>query len=353
MNRKIVKQAAGIDVAQNELVVCLGRMYDDWAPELYSHKTFSNNEKGFTALVLWVNKQASEEAAVRFVMEATGVYHESFAYFLHDNGHEVSIVLPNKISNYARTLDIKTVTDKTAAEAIARFGLERKLDKWERPQKVFKSIRQLTREREQVVQMRTMAKNQLHAEQAEAEPNSSTLIRVKKQIAFLNKQELEIKAEIAALCAADQKIKDTIKLLSSIPGIGQLTAATVLAETNGFELIRNKRQLTSYAGLDVKEKQSGTSVKGKPKISKKGNKYLRKAMHMPALAAIRHDDRFKAIFARLVSRHGIKMKAAVAVQRKLLEMMYTLYKTKAWYDKDYFKKGEVDEIQLEQVGPKN
>jgi transposase len=241
------------------------------------------------------------------------------------------------------------VTDKTASEAIAMFGLERKLDKWERPKKVFKSLRQLTREREQIVQMRTMAKNQLHAEQAEAEPNSGTLTRVKKQIVFLNKQELEIKAEIAALCGQDQKVKETVTLLSSIPGVGQLTAATVLGETNGFELIRNKRQLTSYAGLDVKEKQSGTSVKGKPKISKKGNKYLRKAMHMPALAAIRHDERFKAIFARLVSRHGIKMKAAVAVQRKLLEMIYTVYKTNTVYDKDYFKKAETERIRMEQT----
>jgi len=353
MNRKIVKQAAGIDVAQKELVVCMGRMYDDWTPELYTHKTFPNNEKGFIALVLWVKSQVSEAVVVRFVMEATGVYHESLAYFLHDKGHEVSIVLPNKISNYSRTLNVKTVTDKTAAEAIARFGLERKLDKWERPQKIFKSLRQLTREREQVVQIRTMAKNQLHAEQAEAEPNSSTLVRVKKQIVFLNKQELEIKAEIAALCKGDEKIKETITLLSSIPGIGQLTAATVLGETNGFELIRNKRQLTSYAGLDVKEKQSGTSVKGKPKISKRGNKYLRKAMHMPALAAIRHDERFKAIFARLVSRHGIKMKAAVAVQRKLLEMMYTLYKTSTAYDKDYFKTQQADAIQVEQTAGKD
>ena len=93
--------------------------------------------------------------------------------------------------------------------------------------------------------------------------------------------------------------------------------------------------MASYAGLDVKEKQSGTSVKGKPRISKKGNRYLRKAMHLPALAAIRHDERFKAIFARLVGKHGIKMKAAVAVQRKLLEMIYTLYKTNKIYDPHY------------------
>ncbi|MCH5599342.1 IS110 family transposase [Niabella ginsengisoli] len=118
--------------------------------------------------------------------------------------------------------------------------------------------------------------------------------------------------------------------------MGLLTASTVLAETNGFDLIKNKKQLTSYAGLDVKEKQSGTSVKGKPKISKRGNKYLRKSLHMPALGAISHDERFKAIFARLVARHGIKMKAVVAIQRKLLELMYTLYKKQEKYDKNYF-----------------
>lgn len=338
--KKIVKQVAGIDVAQKELVVTMGRMYDDWTPELYSHKSFANTQKGFMTLVLWVQKQSVQEVPVRFVMEATGVYHERLAYFLDEKGYEASVILPNKISNYFRTLDVKTVTDKTSSEAIARFGLERKLDSWKRPKPVFKKIRQLTREREQLVQIRTMVKNQLHAEQAEAEPNADSVTRQKKQIALLNKQEKEIKKEIAILSKQDTKVEESIQLISTVPGVGILTAATVLAETNGFELIRNKRQLTGYTGLDVKEKQSGTSIKGKTRISKKGNKYLRKAMHMPSLTAIRSNERFKAIFERLVSKHGIKMKAVVAVQRKLLEMIYIIYKTNTPYDKNYLKKLE-------------
>lgn len=266
MNKKIIRQVAGIDVAQKELVVCLGRMHEDWTPELYGHKSFPNNEKGFMALVLWVKKLANEDVPVRFVMEATGVYHESLAYFLDEKGYELSIVLPNKISNYSRTLDVKTVTDKTASEAIARFGLERKLDAWKRPKKIFKNLRQLTRERDQVIQMKSMAKNQLHAEQAEAYPNPGSLARIKKQITFLNDQEQEIKQELLALSKQDAHVQDSVQLLGTISGIGSLTATTILAETNGFELIRNKRQLTSYAGLDVKEKQSGTSVKGKTHI---------------------------------------------------------------------------------------
>jgi transposase len=336
--KKIVKQVAGIDVAQKELVVCLGRMYDDWSPELYAHKTFANTVKGFVALLLWLKKMTDETIPVRFVMEATGVYHESLAYFLDEKGYEVSIVLPNKISNYFRTLDVKTITDKTACEAIALFGLERKLDRWQKPKAVFKKLRQLTRERDQIVEERTMVKNQLHAEQTEAEPNKKSIERIKERIEMLNRQEKEIKAEVAALVKQDEQLTKPVNVICSLTGVRLLTAAIVLGETNGFELIRNKRQLASYAGFDIKEKQSGTSVKGKPRISKKGNKHLRKAMHMPALCAIRYDERFKAIFARLVSRHGIKMKAVVAIQRKLLEMIYTLYKTGNKYDKNYLKK---------------
>jgi len=281
-------------------------------------------------------------------MEATGVYHEALAYYLDQEGYDITIVLPNKISNYFKTLEVKTITDKTSAGTIAMFGLEKKLQTWKRPKKIFRDLRQLTRERDQIVEERTMVKNQLHAEQAEAYSNPSTVQRIKKRIQFLNQQETEIKVEIAALIKTDEPVSESVKLTSSVTGVGLLTSAIVLAETNGFELIRNKKQLTSYAGLDVIEKESGTSVKGKPKISKKGNKYLRKAMHLPALAAIRYDQRFKAIYARLVAKHGIKMKAAVAVQRKILEMIYTIYKTGLQYDKDYLKKnGKETSIKVE------
>jgi transposase len=347
--KKILKQVCAIDVSQNELVVTLARLLEDLTQELYSRKTFPNTQKGFLALVLWVKKLTSDQTAVCFVMEATGVYHESLAYFLDSEGYEVSIILPNKISNYMRTLDGKTITDKTASDAIARFGLERKLQRWKRPNPVFKKLRQLTRERGQLIQIRTMTKNQLHAEQTEAQPNDSSLVRIKKQIAFLNKQEQEINAEIKDLSNRDEKVKASIKTICTVTGVGLITAASALGETNGFDLIRNKRQITSYAGLDVIEKQSGTSVKGKTKISKKGNKHLRKAMHLPALAAIRHDQRFKAIYARLISKHGIKMKAAVAVQRKLLEMIYTIYKTNTPYDKNYLQRQEHTDQQPQEI----
>ena len=334
--KSIVKQAVGIDVSQNELVICIGRMLENWEVELYAHKTFANTSDGFMALLNWVKEQTVVEVGIRYVMEATGVYHEELAYYLDEKGHCLSIVLPNKISNYFRSLDVKTITDKTSAQAIARFGLERKLENWKRPEAIYRRLRQLTRERDQIVQERTVVKNQLHAEQSEAEPHKKSIARIKQRIALLDKQDKEIQAELKEMIKEQADVRSVVVILCSVPGVGLLTAAIVLAETNGFDLIRNKRQLASYAGFDVKEKESGTSVKGKPHISKRGNKYLRKAMHLPALAAIRHDQRFKAVFTRLVSKHGIKMKAAVAVQRKLLEMMFTLASKKIKYDKDYF-----------------
>lgn len=335
--KKIVKQVVGIDVAKNELVVCLGRMNEDWDQELHAHKTFANTLKGFVALVQWVKKLSEALSPVRYVMEATGVYHESLAYFLDGKGLEVSIVLPNKISNYVRTLKVKTTTDKTSSEAIARFGLERKLDKWRPPAEVFRRLRQKTRERDQLVGERTLVKNQLHAEVSEAYPSKESIARMKIRINVLNKQMAQIEQEIGALLKQDKAVNENVKVICSARGIGTLTAVTVLAETNGFELIRSRKQLTSYAGFDIREKTSGTSVKGKPRISKKGNKYLRKAMYMPALAAIRYDGSFKVLYTRLVSKHGIKMKAAVAVQRKMLELIYTMYKTKTPFNKDYRK----------------
>lgn len=338
----VLKQVLGVDVSQKELEVSLGRLNSDLQIELYSHRIFSNTSKGFIRLDEWLKKNISSECSIRVVMEATGVYHQQFACFMGGKDYDVSIVLPNKISNYIRTLEIKTVTDKTCAEAIARFGLERKLENWKEPDETYRKLQQLTRERGQIVDERTMVKNRLHAEKSEAYPNASSISRMEKLIAFLNDQEYQIKMELKEIIESKPDIHEEVKRISTIPGMGMLTAVIILAETNGFELIRNKKQLTSYAGMDIKEKLSGTSVKGKPRISKRGNKHIRRALHLPALSAVKHNPIHKATYIRLVSRHGIKMKALMAVERKMLELAFILFKNKSKYNPEYeIEKGAV------------
>lgn len=342
--KKVLKQIVGIDVAQDELVVCLSGLYivsstsGDLATDLYAHKTFPNSKKGFSSLISWVNKNTDKQVNVRYVMEATGVYHEKLAYFLDDKNLAVSIVLPNKISNFARTLDTKTVTDKTASEAIALFGIQGNLKSWKSPSPIYKKLRQLTRERDQIVQERSRVSNQLHAEKAEVEPNPSSIKRMTTRLKLLKKMTLEVESELVAMIKTDADVAKKNRRICTIPGIGLITAVTILAETDGFALIRNKKQLTSYAGLDVREKQSGTSVKGKPRISKRGNRHLRKVLYMPSLTAARYNIAQKDLYVRLISKHGLKKKAGVAVQRKILELSYILVKTDADFDPEYENK---------------
>jgi transposase len=336
--KKIVKEVVGIDVAQKELVVSLGRMFQDLDIEIFAHKVFANNEKGIRSMIQWVSSLCEGKGQIRYVMEATGVYHEKLAYTLEGMDIDVSVILPNKISNYARSLEIKTVTDKTASQAIAQFGLERKLDNWVRPKDIYRELKQLTRERDQIVGERAMVKNQKHAEKSEAMPNRKSIERIEERIKFLNRQEKEIKADITKLVNSDPEVRDRIKNICTIPGVGELTAVTVLAETNGFELIRNKKQLTGYAGFDVREKQSGTSVKGKPRISKRGNRHLRKSMHLPSLSSVKHNGSHRDLYIRIVSKSGIKMKALIAVQRKMLELIFVMDKNQNPYQDEYHKK---------------
>ena len=345
--KQILKQVLGVDVAQKELVVTLGRMFNDLTIDLYAHKVFKNNNAGIISLIKWTESLTNKETDVHFIMEATGVYHQKFAYYLDEKGFTLSIVLPNKISNYMRTLDTKTVTDKTASQAICQFGLERKLDPWRRPKKIYKELQQLTRERSQIVDERVIVKNQMHAEKTEAEPNKSSLNRLKLRIEFLNNQEKEIKDEIQEIVNNDTSLKKELENICTIPGVGILTAVIVLAETNGFELIRNKKQLTSYAGLDVKEKQSGTSINKKARISKKGNRNLRKAMFLPSMSAVKYNQTHKELYMRLVAKNGIKMKGLIAVQRKLLELIYIVYKNKEGFIQNYEQQKRANPLEME------
>jgi len=149
-----------------------------------------------------------------------------------------------------------------------------------------------------------MVKNQLHLEKTEATPNERSLKRIAERIKFLNGQEKEIKMDIAVLLKDHPDIMERIKNICTIPGVGELTAVIVLAETNGFELIRNKKQLTGYAGLDVREKQSGTSVKGKPRISRKGDRHLRKSLHLPSLSSVKYNESHKNLCENRCQKRG-------------------------------------------------
>ena len=341
--KKVLRQCIGIDCAKDEHVASFAVMHPDRKVEQLSTLKFKNSKAGFEKLSKWV-KKLKPISELTIVMEATGVYHELLACYLEDKGFYLSVVLPNKAKYFSKTLDIKTVNDKVSAQSLATMGLEKLLNRWTRPSTLYNNMRQLTRERDQVIHERSQIKCQLHAEISGAWPNQASIKRMKQRIKMITAQQSEIESEIKKLIESDTDLSRKVKYVCTIKGVALITAATVIGETNGFNLIRNKQQLVSYAGLDVKEHTSGTSVHKKARISHHGNRYLRKCLHFPALTAIKHSKNQKELFVRLVSKHGIKMKAAVAVQRKILILIYTLWKNETVFDPEYELKKSKNEL---------
>ena len=226
--------------------------------------------------------------------------------------------------------------------AIARYGLQTTLSPWKAPEPVYRQLRALSRERDQLLSESTVAKNQLHAYRNQAQPPSGTIARLEQRLELLERQQRQVTQQMQAIGEQSPELAQQLGYITSIPGIGMITAATILAETQGFNQITSRRQLTSYAGLDVVQKTSGTSVWTKPKISKKGNKYLRKALYMPSLSSVKYAPEQQRLYSRLLSRCGIPKKARVAVQRKILELAFTLVKNKTYYDPEYHQKKQAE-----------
>lgn len=325
MKTDLIKQNVGIDVSKDDFKVCLSVMdYGIKIAKRGSH-SFENNLSGFEDLMQWLDKKQVKELSLSFTMEATGVYYENLAYFLYRKGFNVHVVLPNQAKKYILSLGIKLKTDKTDAQYLSHMGLERNLRVWQPLSPNMQQLRNLTRERERIVRERTSVSNQLHACRHQGDPNQRSIDRTKEHISFLDRQIKEIEKEIDCLVKQDKVLEAKLSYMQSIPGVGLITAAVIAAETNGFATITNVKQLTSLAGLDIIIAESG-KWKGHSKISKKGNSHIRKALYMPTLTKVKKDKPTQDYYQRLKQKKGKGMIAAVAVQRKLLGLMYTLWK---------------------------
>ena len=334
-----LKIVIGIDISMESFVVCLGTLDSQLKQYISKAFSFSNNLKGFKKLISWIRKMSQElkiplDIKIQFVMEATGIYYENLAYFLSEEEKFVSVILPNKINNFAKTLDNKSKTDSLDAAIITQFGLEKTLNRWEVPSPNFRRLKELSREYQNILKISTSIKNQVHAKEHSHNPVKETLKRMKEQLSLYDIQLKQIKTQIQELLKQDDDLNSRIKKIESIKGVGLMTVVSVFAETNGFAIINNAKQLTSYAGLDIVHRQSG-KFKGKTTISKKGNRHLRRAIFMPALTACRCNIKLKFFYNKLVTRKRLKKIGIIAVARKLLLLIYTLWKNNCEYDPKY------------------
>lgn len=342
---EITKVIYGIDISSENFTVSQGILYQNTQSKISYTRTFKNNLNGFKAFIKFAKVLEKKYLSgpltqLWFVMESTGVYYEKLAYFLNDQGFNVNVVLSNKMKNFGKTLSTKSRTDEIDSKTITTYGLEKPMQKWEPPSERMRRLKELTREVNDLNKILTMSKNKLSAKQHSYESNASVIKRLKEQIKFLEKQISQVKKQIEEVAKEDEKFYKKIKNISIVKGLRTFTIASVVAEMDEFKMTKNKRQLVSYVGLDLIWEQSGKKEK-KRRISKRGNSHVRNALYMPALSSLQHEKKLKIHYQRLCKRYNWKDKkrAVMAVMRKLLILIYTLWKNDTVYDPEYYKRG--------------
>ena len=328
---KRLKQSLGIDVSKLKLSLSLGFLTGKLEKEFISHEDVSNDLSGYKTLLKWLKKSVNSSVDFLIVMEATGVYHQGIAHYLHSKGYAVCVMQSGRVKRYAQSLDQRSKTDALDSRMLSMLGLERTIRLWHPPSEELQQLKGLSRERSSLLKDRTTENNRQGAIDSGVYRNSKALKRHKNRLKLLNAQIELIEQEMQELVSKNKELKRKMDFLISIPGISFKSAATVVGETLGFESIVNTKQLASYAGYDIILRESG-NFKGKTKISKRGNSHIRAALHMPSMTCVRCNPTLKQFYNRLKPNKAKPLVALIAVQRKLLILMYTLWKNEEVYD---------------------
>lgn len=333
----VVKQAIGIDISKSTFTACRCLREASGVLTFSEVAEFANERKGFNQFLRWAASLRASSSEPVFLMEATGVYYEALAYHLHRIKKTVHVVLPNTSKHYFASLNVKTKTDSVDAKVLSQFGAERLHKAWNPPSPVFLELRNLTRYYVQLQEQKTALGNIRHGKESAHGVQSFILKSNRSLIDQIDRQIDACRKAIEKCIASDVHLSEKIAKLKTIKGIGILTIATLVAETNGFEHFRSAKQLASYAGYDVVQRESGSSVKGRTRISKKGNRYIRNALYFPAMVACRFNPSLKEAYLRINRGKPSKMVGQVAIQRKLLLLAYTLWKNDCVFVEGYKK----------------
>ena len=332
---EIIKQCVGIDISKETFTASIAYMKSSRSVYFSEVAGFQNDKSGFNKFLRWTKSHLHKSSSVTYIMEATGTYFEMLAYHLYNLKKEVAVMLPNMVNHFAKSLNVKSKTDNEDARVIARMGVERKLMSWCPPEKHFKELRALSRLYNTLKKDKTMISNRLSALNCGHVPCETSVEIYTKLIVELDEKLTRIEKEMETLLKSDSELSKKVETLLTIPGVGLKTISLIIGETQGFKLFKNQRQLVSYSGLDVVRTQSGTSVNKRGKISKKGNSHIRAALYFPALSAARFNDKMKNIYDRINVDKPNKMIGTVAIQRKMLVLIFSIWKSGTPFDKNY------------------
>ena len=322
----------GIDVAKAKLDCCL--LLDETAGRRKT-KVVNNTKPGIIDLLAWAAKQNISPEELHVIMEATGIYHEQAAMALSDAGVMVSIVNPAQVKDFGRSLAVRTKTDGVDSFVLARYGALLKPAAWASPAPEARMLQALLARREAIAQDLQRERNR--QEKAYATDTPELILKsLEDSIEFLVKQFAQLQQDIDDHINKHPSLEKDMNLLQSIPGVGPQVGSNMLSVLSSHRF-ESAEQLAAYLGLVPVEKQSGSSVRGRAKLSKAGPARMRAVLYMAAVVAKRCNPHVKAVYDRLLARGKTKMSALGAAMRKLVHLCFGVIKTQQPYQHDYSK----------------
>src|ERR1017187_2966852 len=298
-------------------------------------KVINNTQSGVIDLLAWAAKQNISPEELHVIMEATGVYHEQVAMALADAGVRVSIINPAQVKDFGHSLAVRTKTDGVDSFVLARYGALLKPAAWIPPAPEARMLQALLARRDAIAQDVQRERNR--QEKADATDTPALIQKsLEDSIEFLVKQLAQLQQDIDDHINRHPNLEKDMNLLQSIPGVGPQVGSNMLSVLSSHHF-ESAEQLAAYLGLVPVERQSGSSVLGRARLSKAGPARMRAVLYMAAVVAKRCNPHVKAVYDRLLARGKSKMSALGAAMRKLVHLCFGVIKTQQPYQHNYSK----------------
>lgn len=320
----------GVDVSKDKLDCCLLRDAGDTKRKL---KTVANSPEGLATLVSSMEKEGIRPDELHVIMEGTGVYHQLAAETLCDTGMSVSIVNPAQVRDFGRGMAVRTKNDTKDSFVLARYGALLKPATWTPPPLEARQLQAFVA-REDAIKKDLQREHNRKEKSVIGRAPADVLTSIDETIGFFNEQLVAIRKKIKAHIDRHPHLKEDLKLLTSIPGVGAETGHHMLAVMHTHQF-RSAEQLAAYLGLVPVERQSGTSVHARPKLSKAGPRTLRAVLYMPAVTALKWNPHIRALKERLIAKGKTPMAIVGAAMRKLVHLCFGVLKTRTRYAPDH------------------
>ncbi len=327
----------GVDVSAETLDVCLlqvrkvkdkyKRINNQAVEDRETCKSFANAPSGYAQLLRWVESLAPGllgAKAVHFCMEATGTYSDGLATFLVDSGQPVSVVNPAWLKHAGLSTGRINKTDPADGRLAAHYARKEQPALWQMAAPEVRTLTAMVRRLQNLTEQLVQEKNRLQVPGIVAPVQRS----VEKSVRFIERQIDELQAQIRKHIDRHPGLKADRELLLSIPAVGETLAQWIMAELPDVSVFEAAQSVAAYAGLNPRLHRSGTSVHKRSRISRAGNRNLRRALYMPALSAIRHNPAVKELYDRLIEKGMVKKAAVCAAMRKLLMIAYGVLKSR-------------------------